>query len=82
MYLVSLQSEQFILLKSTTCCPIIDSWSIMVVKFVGVELIVDFVGVEFVVIHVVVGASILTKSTYSSKTGSLQFLLFQSGFGP
>ena len=67
--------------KSATCPLIISSWSIMVVRFVEVEHIVGFVELEFVVVHVVVGAGGLTKSTYSSKTGSLQLCLLRSGFG-
>ena len=53
----------------------------MVVGFVEVEHIVGFVGVEFVVAHVVVGSGGLTKSTYSSKTGSLQLCVLRLGFG-
>ena len=45
------------------------------------EHIVGFMGVEFVVVHMVVDASVLTKSTYSSNTGSLQLCLFRLGFG-
>ena len=52
----------------------------MVVGFAGVECIVGFVGVEFVVVHMVVSASVLTKSAYSSKTGSLQLRLLRSSF--
>ena len=47
----------------------------MLVGFVGVELIVSFMGVEFVVVHMLVDAHILTKSTYSVKTESLQFCM-------
>ena len=41
-------------------------------------MIVGFVGVE----SVVVGAHVLPKSTYLTKTRSLQFCLLQSAFVP
>ena len=60
-------------------CYLVEGLTVM--EFVGVECIVGFVGVEFVVVHVVVGVGILTMSTYSSKTRSLQLHLLQSSFG-
>ena len=44
----------------------------------GVEGILGFVGVKFMVI----GVGVLSKFAYSSKIGSLQLRLLQSGFNP